>query len=531
MSNLLSLIKVNLIETLDTRKMKENKGKTISFLSFILLIGLLFIGISSLYSYIYISLFNEFNADYIYIIYLFTGVTSILVLFTSITRSKALFISKDFDMLSSMPIKKSEIIISKILTMYLIETIYSAILMIPNGVILSIYTSNILYLLSSLVLTILIPALPIVIGTLFGLIVTLFFEKYKYGNIISLILYLLYFVGIFFITFQINNTSTDEETLKTFINMGNIFSYFNPTIILVGLSYSLNPLFYLLFILSNIILSAIGIFILAFFFDKARIIASSTVSNNKYIRKTLENKGEFKNLFFHEIKRYFSSKIYCINTISSGVVSLIFVITLSFTLNNLKASLDVETLSILYNFSPLFVLVIFFGIGIATPASVSISIEGKNMWLIKSSPIDYKKLYQAKLLLSISILSVFSIISSILLIIFLEMGIIASIFVIIAPIIYIVLVSIIGFRINLTNYKLNWTNEQEVVKNSSAVLISMLASIGLTILLAGSIPLALISIYFSMVYIILIPLILSIILYNTTKNKLDYFFNKIEINE
>ena len=83
-------------------------------------------------------------------------------------------------MLSSMPIKKSEIIISKILTMYLIETIYSAILMIPNGVILSIYTSNILYLLSSLVLTILIPALPIVIGTLFGLIVTLFFEKYKY---------------------------------------------------------------------------------------------------------------------------------------------------------------------------------------------------------------------------------------------------------------------------------------------------------------------------------------------------------------
>ena len=78
MSNLLSLIKVNLIETLDTRKMKENKGKTISFLSFILLIGLLFIGISSLYSYIYISLFFSIIFDCLLLIGIIAKVSSFI---------------------------------------------------------------------------------------------------------------------------------------------------------------------------------------------------------------------------------------------------------------------------------------------------------------------------------------------------------------------------------------------------------------------------------------------------------------------
>ena len=60
MSNLTTLIKVNLRETLDKRKFKENK-KQQAFLVYVLLLGLLFICISSFYSFIYAIQYKEFG--------------------------------------------------------------------------------------------------------------------------------------------------------------------------------------------------------------------------------------------------------------------------------------------------------------------------------------------------------------------------------------------------------------------------------------------------------------------------------------
>ena len=66
MNNLLALIKVDLKETLDTRKFKENKAKSTSFLTFVVLFLILGIFLSVVYNFMFTSLFNMAGESLVY---------------------------------------------------------------------------------------------------------------------------------------------------------------------------------------------------------------------------------------------------------------------------------------------------------------------------------------------------------------------------------------------------------------------------------------------------------------------------------
>ena len=530
MSNLTAVIKANLRETLDTRSLKKNKGKAISFLAFISLVLIIAIIVSVIYNLIFVYSFKESNVNILYAVFLFAGISSILILLTSIVRTKAIFISKDYDMLRSMPIKKCDIILSKVFSLYLIELLYSSILMIPNGIIISISLNNIFYLFSGIIISIFLPFLPIALGTLFGLLVTIIFDRFKYGNIISIVLYTIFLALIFIFSYKIGSVSNDEEIVNIIYKSISIFKYLNPSLYFIELSFFNHWIYYLLFILSNIILGFIALFIISYFFDKVRAFTNSSFQSKKYNINTLKTKGELKSLLQFEFKRYFSSKLYSINTISSGVAALVVVIGLITSLNSLNLQQDSKFLEYINYYAPFTSLIICFMIGITTPASSAISIEGKNMWIIKSLPINYKNYYKAKIILSTSVLSLFTLVSSIILIIYLHPNILDSLFIIFIPIMYVFLVSCIGFRINLSFYKFNWLNEAEVVKNSKSVVISMLVSFLLVLLLAVSILIAIYNKYLALIYIFILLFSLNIIFYLVNSSIVTNKIYNMEIN-
>ena len=70
MSALKELIKVDLKETFDKRKFKENK-KAQTFLAFAIVFGILFLGLSTLYNFIYVGLFRMYEVSvYVPVIFL-----------------------------------------------------------------------------------------------------------------------------------------------------------------------------------------------------------------------------------------------------------------------------------------------------------------------------------------------------------------------------------------------------------------------------------------------------------------------------
>lgn len=536
MNNLLTLIKVNLREALDVRKFKENKNKTISFFAFLGLMLCLELFLSIVYNLMFAVLFNEAGTNLVYSTMFMGGFASLMTFTTSVFKVKSIFVGKDYELLRSMPIKKTTIIAAKIINLYLIELLYSAIIMLPNMVINLCLTGDFTYLITGLLATILIPALPMVIACLFSLFITLVADRYKFGNVINFILYILLFVAIFFFSFSMSMASsmgdTGEEVLDIsgFISMAENMAWLNPTLFLVRLAYLENYAYIGLFLLANIVLSVLVVCFIALLFDRIYTIINSYRSNTTYVRKKLESKGQFKTLLHSEYRRFFTSKYYFINSISSGICAIVMSGLFAFMFSKYSFIEGIEEeLDTFRQYGYFFTLIIAFGIGIATPASASISIEGGNFWMIKSFPIDYKKYALAKLVVSVSVLGVCSIVSSVLIIALLQPSVFSCIMLIITPLLYVALTSVIGLLINLSYYKLNWKNEQECVKNSAGVVISMLLDwvvmIVLAIVLIGG---SVIHIYLGGIAAAVVLFLALIIFYFILMNGIERKIQRIE---
>lgn len=485
MSNLFTLVKTNLRESLDTRQFKENRGRTISFLALLIIVGVVAVVFSSFYNFSFVMICLEGELDPVHSTVAIGGVASFLVLFTSAVRTKSIYVSKDYEMLRSMPLKKSEIVGSKIIGMYLIELLYAAVLMLPNGVIAAVFSGNIFYFLSSIVLTLLIPGLPVIIGCVLGIFVALVADRTKIGNFLSIIFYIAFFILIFACSFYTGGGIAgimDEGTGEVAFTGFGALEYLNPTLLFVEYAFTKNPLWYLAFIGTNVVALAVAVAFIAKMFDIVYALANSAASSVKYVKRDLRRKGLFSALFRHEIKRYFSSKLYCINTMVSGICAIALVLFMGFSFSGVE---DAEMGQWLGEYAFAGTLVIIFAIGIATPASISISMEGRSFWLIKTLPIAYKTLVRVKLCLSELILGIFSVVASVLCIVFCKPNAVVSVLIVVTPLFYIWGASCTGLLINLNYYKLKWINEQEVVKNSAAVVVSMLVDFGLTIAFVG----------------------------------------------
>lgn len=531
MNSLFELIKVDLRETLDLRKFKENKTRSISFISFILLMGALFILFSSYISYSMVSFYDYVNISLVYPFILASAIASILCLSTSIFKVKGIFVGKDYDMLRSMPIRKGYIITSKLVSLYLIELLYGAIILIPNFILCFSYSNDFSFIWMGIVVTILIPAIPIIIAALFSLFISLVADRYRFGGFINILLYLLFLLGIFFISFSTGYQAAgeDEVDISSLINMADNMSWLNPTLYFIKHSFTDNVLYIIGFIAINIIALIIAISFIALLYDKVYHIINSFKADYKYERKRLSTDGQLKTLFIHEIKRFFKSKYYMLNSLSSGICALVMAGMLGYMLSPWTNILEASVLENIKKIAFAGTLLVIFGIGISTPASCSISIEGSSFWILKTNPIGYKTMAKAKILASVLILGTCSLLASLIMIIMIQPTIFSSILIVLIPLAFVVLSSTLGLTINLSFPKLKWKNEQECVKMSACIVITMLLDWLITILVgAALIGLLFINIYLSGVLTLLLLVISAILAYIYTIKTVDKKMNKIE---
>lgn len=473
MKNIFLLLKTDLRELFDRRKWKENKGKSVSFLLFLCLVGLFMIFLGTIYSVIFVQMSLSAGRDAVTGMNMMGGVLTMMLLFMSVVRTKGIFVSKDYEMLMSMPIKKREIVTERILLVYIVELAYSLPLMLPCGVVTAVIGGNVFYFFAALPAVLLLPGLPIVFGALFGALVSLFAERFRYANVLTIVFYVILFAGLMGISFFSGYQSAGEEVSSFYF----FLAYLNPTQFFTEWAFTENPLWYLLFVAVNLAVLGVAVAFLALTFDKLVEICSAKRASVRYQAKKLRIKGQFSALLGNEVKRFFNTKAYCMNAIVSGIMAVLVSVMLVF---GGKEGADGQlTASFL---AAMGILSVIFCLGIFSPAGVGISIEGGAFWQIKSMPIDYKTFARTKIFFSTLVLGVFSLVASLIIDIALRPNGIVAACVILAPLFYLVGESSLGLIINMYHYKLKWKSETEVVKNSSAVIISMISDIGITLL-------------------------------------------------
>ncbi len=506
-SNFLTLMKVDLRETLDFRRLKVEKTKSISFLTALVLFGLLFLAISFIYNLLIVYTLKP-SGRYDIGMVLVGAIASIVCLSTAIFRVKSIFTGRDYEMLKTMPIKKRDIIASKLVNLYIIETLYASIFILPCAILSAIFSKNFIYIPFGLIYCILVAGFPIIISSILSALFSIVFDRLRIKNIISILFYVTFFVLIFMFSFM-SQTSTPEEMATMYENMGGAMAYVNPTIFLLKLAFTKNYAYILLYIATSVLSLVLGILFISLLFDKVYDSINSIKSDRKYVRKALESRGQFKALFLLECKRLFSSKMYFINCLSSVIVTIVLsIMTGTGMLDGVDAYIDLKKYAYVFSLLPIFCL------GICTASSASISIEGKNLWLVKSMPIDYHKWINAKMLLSLIISAIGSISSSIILIIVLNPNVVSIISLIIIPFLFVLTVTPLGLFINLIYHKFDWNNEREVVKNSASVSITLFIDWGLTLVFAATlIGLSFVNIYLAITSTILLLVVLSVVLY------------------
>lgn len=473
----IALLKVGLSQSFDFRR--KDKARNVSLLVPILLVFIFGCLLTAIYSFLFsFMLFEAGEKESLnLVLYAMAGMASMLGIVSGFTKVKGtLFGGNDYEMLAALPVSKKSIIFVKLFSLYLVQAFYTVIFVLPATLIVTLLGKQPLWLIDGIVLLVFSPILPLFIAGILGVITGFISDRFRFGNILSVLFYIVFLGAIMYSSFLLNSgNGTEEQDIRGMLQLLNIFSWINPSTRLLTLN--LPGVTQLIFILANAALLIFMVLIFAKCYDYFHLLLTSTYTVTKYVEKNQKKRGQFKALFLLDLKRYFSSKMYLLNTITGGVMSVLVTVVMYASFKTVK---DPAAMDIFKMLAPYLVLIAVWCVGLSVPSAVCINMEGKSMWQIKSLPISYKQYAWSKILLSYVVLAPLILISSIILTIFTGPNIVYILINFLLPQLYIFSMSLLGFLVNSYFYKLKWSNETEAVKNSSGALLSMLLDLAYT---------------------------------------------------
>ncbi|WP_459503520.1 putative ABC transporter permease subunit [Bacillus sp. C1] len=519
-SNALALLKIRLITQLGLntfkyekdKKKKQNKVLISASIVLVAVMLMLYCG-SSAYGLIQLGI-GEVIPVYAFVI------SSILVLFFTMFKANGeIFAFKDYDFVMSLPIPVSTIIASRFLYLYVLNTVLSIIIMLPMGIVYSIYEkpSASFYLMWFITLFI-VSFIPTTIAAVFGAGITAIASKFRYANRITTILSLIAIVIFGYFMFKQGNTKYSFEDLE---GIGTVVSEG------VAKVYPLAPIFqkaiveanigaFILFVGISIIWYYLFVKLLSLKYKQINTGISTYHMRSDYKIDRMKKETVLITLYKKEWKRFFSSTVYVINIGMGVIMAVIFsLVVVIVGPHQFIGYPGIET--ILPKIAP---FVIAAMISMTCTTCVSLSLEGKNVWIIKSLPLTPKMIYDSKILMNLSLSVPTSIISAILLIIGLKTDMGTSILIVITPVVYSFFSAVWGIFVNNRFGYYDWMSETQVVKQSVGSVLGMFGGMIIAVIPALLIGTAVIANYrmFTFVVVVLIS-IMTIVLYNNESKR------------
>ena len=469
MKNTVILVKNQVINLLNIGNGEKNKKETLIYTSLSLFSVFMLV---CLYNFFSIKSIIEIGL-YKYAVSYGVSISFFFVVLATIFRSNSIFFyNKDFEMLSSFPVKKSEIIASKFFLLYLIDLIICESVLLPDVILLLLkqYISIELFLIF-LVASIIIPIIPMCVASGLAILIEMLGSLCKRKNIVNITLSFLLFMG-YFIVILINREAKYSALEKIIENkLIKIFPF--AKLFYIGESLQIRLVIFLFI--------SVAIFSLYFTFsmknyDKIHLFLNRSFQGKRDANLTIKIKTPFRALFEKELRRYLGSSSYVINT-SLGIMILCFVSCgcIIFGISNIENLLGISSLeSILTQYGSLFIASFLI---MSCTTSSSISLEGNNLWILQSSPVSTRKIINSKIAVNVLIHFVGYVLAVMMILLKTKLNLLQMSFVLIVPICYSLFISVVGLYLNMRYMKLKWNDEISVVKHSTAAILTNLIAI------------------------------------------------------
>lgn len=526
MKNLLLLLKVDLIRTISLNKLKEEK-------SILKVIGTILVGLLILASLLftmgtYTYLGTNFLKDYgleAYVLPIIYVICSFTVFYTTIYRAKSYLFASE-DNIFSMPIKSSTILTSRIIVLFILSLIPITLVFVPSFITYGIMLNQgFSFYVNSLIGYLFMPILPTILGGIVGYFIGYLSSKVSNNKIFETVLTYIAVLIIMFLSFNIQTLAmkfvNNVEVVNKILNsIGFLINSFMKMIT----ENSKKDL--LIYIFTNI--ASVLVFIAIFAKSYMKIVQNlkTEKAKDKYIEKEYKSKGTIKALLLKEFKMYLSIPIYILNS-SFGVVLIFFasIATLFYDKNSLYKMMEIEPGTV--SFYALLLAGIGFLVSMTNTSGCSISIEGKNFWILKTMPIKTEDILLSKLLLNVLVAVPLSIISIILFGISFELTLMQILTISLSAIVINLACSLFGLIANLKYPRLDFPSYQHVVKQSLSTFFAIM--VPLAIYFAFIVGYSLLNIAIDTYVLIILTLLLVIIVvqYYILKNWGIKRFNEI----
>lgn len=403
-------------------------------------------------------------------------ISSVLVLMFGIFKAgHAIFGVRGCNILLSLPVKRSSIVISRFVGMYLEDLALTLAIVLPGTAVCAYMTSpSASFYVTVLISALFIPVIPLAIATVIGTFISAATGKMKNKAVFQTalsVLFVIAFMGVYYWALSSLENLTPEMIMNFVDTLNGILSRIYPPAAWIASSAQGSLWYLVLFVgISAAILIAM-VCIVSAVFERVQRRISQGAAKHDFKMTSLRSGGLFSTLLRREAKRYFSSPIYVTNTIIGPIMGVIGSAALV-VMGKEKIGLLLQAFGDFEPLVPLFVAGIFTTM---TVSSVSISMEGKNFWLIKSLPVSAKALFDSKIVFNFLLILPFFVASQVLLCIALMPTIAEALWLVLFPMAMIVFSVVFGISINIKFCKFDWTNETTVVKQSAAAMLGGLA--------------------------------------------------------
>ena len=382
-----------------------------------------------------------------------------------------IFGTKDYDLLAAMPIKTPYIVLSKILATYLLEVAMDFAFMAAGLIAYSkIAPLSAVFIIDLLVMSLFAPMFSISFGILIGTGINMISARLKRKTLVQIISFVVIF-GAYFLVAIIGG--------NIFLSVSKLF--FISPVFEKGLY---NVLYMLLF---NGICIALFLSIILFtciFYHPINSFMKVHISSKKKVKYKGEEQSAFKALIKKEFKSLFNNSVYLMNTVLFPVlfffIGAIMLIAIGSDLTVGLTGFGIDKWQLVAFLPAAFV----FMFTTSPTTAPSISLEGNNFWILTTSPVSMKTVFNAKLTVHnvcfCSVAFLYSVVFSL----FLELPVYLSLLLLLSSLSVSVFSGVLGLLFNILFPKMDWTNKTQAVKQGMSVFLCVASSFVLSAIVA-----------------------------------------------
>lgn len=493
MKKLLLLLKIYLLQFAGINDIlhghdRAKRNKAIGTLVAFCLVGLMMLGMSYGFFLGMCMGLNALGAPGLTLVIACAAASLVAIVTTVFKVAPTLFAFKDFDLVMSLPIDVRTVVMSRVLRLYGANLFFTAFVMLPAAVAYLVFEpQGVLFHLLFVLTFLFVPLIPIAIASVVGTLISMVGMGFRHKNLVTIVLSLLLLVGYMSATMSFGRAADQSpEALEALL--ADIGAAATEAVSRVyppaewyasGLQGDVGKA--LLFVGVSTALFALFVVAAAKGFNRLNTRLSGSGPARRGAVRDQKSAAPLMALYIKEIRRYFASPLYVLNT---GIGAILLILTAVGLLVSgeeaLAVSLEMSNLPEILGKAAPFVMSLFVCMS-GTTAS-SISIEGNKLWQLKALPLPIADIFLAKLLVSFTVMAPAILIAGTIFNIVLGTDIAGALLVYLVPLLYMAFIACFGLYMNLLFPKFDWKSETEVIKQGTPMLASIFGGLAISAL-------------------------------------------------